>query len=370
MKSFPAEITDPVYVSPKSYNAYEVFLLKLINDKRDLPFAKLLAAIHLLVIIPAVFLYFNIWSNWSWWLAAIPFFYISQFYFKGRFGLMLHCICHRKLFKKKYSYLNTHAIWVVCPFFGHTPESYFAHHIGMHHMENNMPDDDSSTMAYQRDSIKSFLKYYLDFFFVGFRNTVMYLYYRRRKKMYINLTWGELSFYALCIGLSFVNLSATLLIFIIPFVFARLVMMLGNWAQHAFVDRQNPDDVYTNSIICINTKYNHVCWNDGYHTIHHLRPGMHYTELPTEFLKQKDALAKNRTLVFDGIHYLHIFIYLMTKRYDKLAANLVNMAYTFTNDEEVIALMKERTKRFDIARQKETAVYGIIPTKKLLEKAG
>ena len=164
MKSFPAQITDPVYVSKKSYSVYERFLLKLINDKRDLPFAKLLVAIHLLVIVPAVLLYLNIWNNWSWWLAAIPYFYMSQFYFKGRFGLKLHCICHRKLFKKKYSWFNTHVIWIVCPLFGHTPESYFSHHIGMHHMENNMPDDDSSTMAYQRDSIRSFLKYYLDFY--------------------------------------------------------------------------------------------------------------------------------------------------------------------------------------------------------------
>lgn len=368
MKRFPAQITDPVFVSNKNYSVYDRFLLKLINDKRDLPFVKLLVAIHLLVIIPAVFLFLNFWNNWSWWLAAIPYFYISQFYFKGRFGLMLHCICHRKLFKKKYAWFNTHVIWIVCPFFGHTPESYFSHHIGMHHMENNMPDDDSSTMAYQRDSVRSFLKYYLDFLFVGFRNTVMYLYHRKRRKMYVRLTWGELSFYAFCIVMSFVNLPASLLIFIIPFVFARLVMMLGNWAQHAFVDRKNPDNVYTNSIICINTKYNHVCWNDGYHTIHHLRPGMHYTELPAEFIKQKDLLAQNKSLVFDGIHYLHVFIYLITKRYDKLAANLINLNNIFANDEEAIEIMRERTKRFAISRQNEIFVSNLIPTKKILEK--
>ena len=37
----------------------------------------------------------------------------------------------------------------------------------------------------------------------------------------------------------FVNFKATLFIFIIPFVFARIVMMLGNWAQHAFVDESS-----------------------------------------------------------------------------------------------------------------------------------
>jgi fatty acid desaturase len=360
MKNFPATITDPVYIPKLKFNAFERLALKIINDKRDLPFFKLITIIHFLVIIPAILLFLDIWTTWAWWIVAIVYFYVSQFYFKGRFGLMLHCICHRKLFRKRFASLNSHIIWVLCPFFGHTPESYFSHHIGMHHMENNMPDDDSSTMDYQRDSITGFLKYYLDFLLMGFRDTVLYLYNRKRRKMYIHLTWGELSFYALCIGLCFVNLKATLLVFIVPFLFARMVMMLGNWTQHAFVDREDPANCYTNAIICINTKYNHVCWNDGYHVIHHLRPGMHYTELPTEFIKQKQQLADHKALVFEGIHYLHVFIYLMTKRYDKLERSLVNINQAFSSSEEAIALMKERTRRIPVS---EPITPHIIPEK-------
>ena len=69
----------------------------------------------------------------------------------------------------------------------------------------------------------------------------------------MRLTAGEFSFYLFCIGMSFVNFQATLLIFIIPFLFARIVMMLGNWTQHAFV---NLDDLEDNTINCINTKNN------------------------------------------------------------------------------------------------------------------
>ena len=102
---------------------------------------------------------------------------------------------------------------------------------------------------------------------------------------------------------------------------------------------------FSSAINCINTKYNKICWNDGYHTVHHLRPAMHYTEIPVEFLKMKHEFAEKKSLIFDGIHYLHIFIYLMTKRYDKLADNLVNIDNTFSSKEEAIALMKERTKK-------------------------
>jgi len=347
MRNFPATLTDAVYIPAERLSAFERWLMRFINDPRDLPFARLICRLHLAVLLPAIILYLDLLPNAAWWFVAIAYFYVSQFYFKGRFGLMLHCICHRKLFKKKYAFLHTYVTWIVCPFFGHTPESYFSHHIGMHHMENNMPEDDSSTMGYQRDSVKEFLRYYFDFLFLGFRDTVMYLYNRKRKKMYVRLSWGELSFYAFCIAMCFVNLPATLLVFIIPFIFARLVMMLGNWTQHAFVDPAAPDNIYTNSIICINTAYNNICWNDGYHTLHHLRPGMHYTDLPVEFVKQKDRLAEEKTLVFEGIHYLHVFLYLMGKRYDKLEKALVNINGSFSSSEEAIALMKSRTKKFD-----------------------
>jgi fatty acid desaturase len=216
--------------------------------------------------------------------------------------------------------------------------------MAMHHVENNGEDDASSTLPYQRDSFGNFLRYYLNFAFLGFRDTFMYLFNRKRKKMYVRLTSGEFSFYVFCIAVCFVNLKATLFIFIIPFVFARFVMMLGNWAQHAFVDPNDPEE---NTINCINTKYNKTCWNDGYHAVHHLRPALHYTDIPGEFLKHKDKFAENKVFVFDGIHYLHIFLWLMTKRYDKLADNLVNINNMFSSKEEAIALLKERTKKIN-----------------------
>lgn len=339
-------ITDPVYTGKSNFSWYEQFWLRYINDKRDLPFIHLLTAIHILVIPIAIFLYTPVLQGWQWWVLYIPYFYISQLYFKGRFGLMLHNISHRKLFKKPYQWMNTWIIWGVCPFFGHTPETYFVHHMAMHHVENNMPDDSSSTLSYQRDSFGSFILYYLNFLILGFRETFLYLFSRKKKKMYTRLTFGELSFFLFCAAMCFVNFKATLWIFIIPFLFARFVMMIGNWAQHAFVDRKDPENNYTNAITCINTNYNKACWNDGYHVTHHIRPAAHYTEMPIEFMKQKDKMAEERSLVFDGIHYLHIFVFLVTKRYDKLAKHLVNINNVFSSDEEAIALMKERTKKF------------------------
>src|SRR5690606_13291904 len=340
-------LIDPVYDSNYRPGADSRFWLKFMNDKRDLPFIHLLTLIHLTVIPVAVLLFTNLFTGWVWWAVAIVYFYVSQFYFKGRFGLMFHCICHRKTMKPKYQQaFYTYVTWFVCPFFGHAPEGYFSHHMGMHHVENNNEEDSSSTMHYQRDSFKSFLAYFFNFLIKGFLETFEYLYNRKRKKLYTRLTLGECLYILFCIGMCFVNLKATLVVLVIPLIFARFVMMLGNWTQHSFIHPHDPEDIFTNSINCINTKYNHTCWNDGYHIIHHLRPGMHYTEMPGEFLKIKDKFAEKQAIVFDGIHYLHVFVYLMTRNYEKLADHLVNINnQTFSSREEAIRIMKERTAR-------------------------
>ncbi len=339
-------LTDPIYVPRETFSGYEKFWLKYMNDKRDLPFIHLLTLIHITVLPAAIILFTPLLQGWLWWAVAVVYFYVSQLYFKGRFGLMFHCLCHRKTFKQPYqNRIHFYITWFICPLFGHAPEGYFSHHMGMHHVENNNEVDTSSTMAYQRDSFKSFLAYFFNFLLTGVKETFQYLYQRKRKKLYTRLSLGEGLYLLFCVLMCFVNLKATLVVCIVPLIFARFVMMLGNWTQHSFIDKSDPDNLYTNSINCINTVYNKTCWNDGYHIIHHLRPGMHYTDMPGEFLKRKSEFAQRQAIVFDGIHYLHIFTYLMTKRYDKLADNLVNINNMFDNREQAIALMRERTRR-------------------------
>jgi len=348
MKALPELITDPVYNQPSHLSRYQKFWMKHIHDKRDLPFIQLLTIIHCTVIPVAVLLYTPVLTGWWWWIAAVIYFYFSQFYFKGSFGLMLHCICHRKFFKTHPHFWNKYLFWFVCPLFGHLGDSYHVHHMGMHHVENNMPDDASSTMKFTRDNFGHFIKYWLRFMFLGLRDVFVYLFARKRKKLYTKVTISEVGFLVIATGLCFINLKATLAVVIVPFVFARFVMMLGNWTQHAFVDPREPDNDFASNIICLNTSYNQKCWNDGYHAIHHIRPGAHYTEMPLIFKQMLPDFQEHRTFVFEKIHYLHIFFWLMFIRYDKLADHMVNINGTFSSKADAMTLLKSRTRRFNL----------------------
>ena len=166
MRPLPNLITDPIYEKPLHLTTYQKFWVKQIHDKRDLPFVHLLTIVHLTILPVAILLFTPVFGNW-WWPVAIVYFYFSQFYFKGSFGLMLHCLCHRKFFKKD-KLMSRYLFWCICPLFGHLGDSYHVHHMGMHHVENNMPEDASCTMGYNRDSFSDFISYWLRFMFLGF----------------------------------------------------------------------------------------------------------------------------------------------------------------------------------------------------------
>lgn len=344
MRQLPI-IHDPVYIEPSSYSVFDKFGISLIRDKRDLPFIYTTLKITIFMALPGVALFFFPTSSWFWWVVAGYYFYVNNLVFKGPFGLMLHCTSHRRFFKQKFNLFNYYLPWIISPFFGQTPETYASHHLGMHHVENNLEDDESSTMQYQRDSFKDFMRYFLHFMIRGFIDTVKYFDIRKIYKLRDRLIRGETVFYLMVIGLSFVHWQATLVVFILPFFISRFIMMLGNFAQHSFVDFDDPGNNYKNSVNCINTPYNKKCWNDGYHIDHHNKPSLHWTLYPVHFQEHLDEFARHKALVFENLDFLRVWILLMKKDYSKLVSHLVNINGVFKSDEEAIALMKSRTIR-------------------------
>lgn len=346
MQTLPHILTDPVFVKPRNYSLLDNFFIRLIRDEKDLPFIYFTISIILFLIPYAVLLFSHLLVGWYWLAAAVIYMIINAAFFIGRFALMFHCIVHRTLFKKQYNYLNYLLPYVIAPLFGHMADTYYAHHIGMHHAENNQKDDGSSTMRYQRDSLKNFLLYLIRFMITGLYDLAAYFKKRNRKKLMYSAIRGEILFILFSLVLCCFDWPATFCVFIFPYFFYRLIAMLGNWVQHAFIDPADPGNAYKNSMNCINSKYNWICWNDGYHISHHLKPTMHWTEHPAYFQKTVDKYIDNNAVVFSKIDIMMVAVLLLAKRYDLLARNFVNIGNRFTSEEAVIAFLKERTARF------------------------
>lgn len=332
-------LRDPTYTPPDAPGVVERLAANLIHDPRDVPFVKLTALLSATVVPTGIALFLP--HSFRWWLAGGHL--AMVFYFLGPFVLMLHNTSHRRLYRRPWDWLNQYIPWVLGPFFGESPEAYFAHHVGMHHPENNLGDDISSTLPYRRDRPIDFLRYFGHFMCFGFLDLTRYFARKKRRSLLVRTLVGELSFYCAVAALLFVNWRATLVVFVIPLVVTRFAMMAGNWGQHAFVDQASPENCYRNSITCINSSYNRRCFNDGYHIGHHLKATRHWTELPDEFRLQRETYASEGAIVFEGLDFFSVWALLMLGRYDRLARQFVELGEVRRAPEDIIALLRSRT---------------------------
>lgn len=317
-------------------------MTSLLNDPRDQVFLPLIAQC-LLVGLVGTGLYF-VEDPWWFWGLAVAWFAVWGLGVLDRFILMLHCTSHRPLFKKEVGWLNELLVpWIVSPLMGQTPNSYFVHHIGMHHIEDNLPGDLSSTMRYRRDSFLHWLHYLGSFLFFGLFKLARYHWGRGTRKLFWRLVAGEAVYWSVCVLLCTVDLRATFVLYLFPVLFVRTLMMAGNWGQHAFIDPKAPGESWRSSITCINTRYNERCFNDGYHTTHHKKPKLHYTEHPGHLQDNMATFAAQDAIVFDGVDFFQVWFMLMTGQHKALARRMVRLpGAPQRSDEEVVAMFHDR----------------------------
>jgi hypothetical protein len=82
---------------------------------------------------------------------------------------------------------------------------------------------------------------------------------------------------------------------------------------------------------------------------------MHWTEHPLYFQKTLNKYIANDAIVFDGIHFLHVFMWLMRKRYDLLAKNFVSLGNKFHTADEVETFLRSRTQKCHFYKKATTA---------------
>lgn len=332
-----------VIVDPTSAPApfYARWSARLLNDPRDVTFVALMMECSLACAVGAAI-----------WLSDLPLLYVAPLYWAGllfwvldRFTLMLHCSSHRQLFRKEHRVLNHVIPWALGPWFGQTPNTYFAHHMGMHHREENLADDLSSTMRFRRNRLDHWLRYYGRFLFVGLFELAHYFWRKKQYKLFARVVVGEGVYWSLLGVLAWLKPAETFVVWLGPLLLIRTLMMMGNWAQHAFVCAERPDDPYRASITCINTRYNRRCFNDGYHVLHHVQPRCHWTQHPVEFQKNLAEYARHDSIVFDGIDFFQVWLFLMLGRWSALARHFVRLpGAPARSDAEVIALLRARVQ--------------------------
>lgn len=306
-------------VNVNNHSLKAIICQQLLKDARDWPFIKQIL-LTLFVLLPAS-LSFYIFSEELKYF--VPLYWALVIFFLGPHLLMLHNICHRSPWKKSFKRPFDILVSVLGLLFGLPPMIYFHHHIKMHHKEGNSISDLSTTEPFKRDSFLGWLRYFGGFIFTLPFELPLYFLKRGRKDYALNVILGYILFYTTLITAYRFNALGTVFIFIVPTLICWFGLMGGNWAQHAFIDHEDPDCPYKNSITVVDSVYNKRCFNDGYHIGHHLFPGMHWTEMPAEFEKNRDKYYDKGAMVFKKLDYQMIWLLLMLKQYRKLATYYV-----------------------------------------------
>ncbi|MCB9698695.1 MAG: fatty acid desaturase [Alphaproteobacteria bacterium] len=260
------------------------------------------------------------------------------------FITLFHDVNHHPLFHRRYAWANAWLVWVYGVSFGCTPHTYHAHHVLMHHPANNLEGDASSTLPYQRDSIRDFIRYYLRFFVsLGAVREYLATHFPRKRALRLRLLGGEFGYWAVVALLAAWSPLATLVTLIFPVWLTRSLLIVGNWGEHAFVDPAAPEDPYRNSTDLIGSTFNDRAFNVGYHIGHHLRPSAHFSTQPEWFARNVRTYGERDAVVFRDLHYPHVWWWLMTGRYDRLADHFVQLpGAPVRSRDQVVAMLRSR----------------------------
>lgn len=326
--------------SPQSI--WERFAFLFIHDSRDVPIFNCAILASLTLWPSALYMFFLVF-RWWWGLAHV----VMTILQTGTFTLAMHVSAHRPIWK--YSIMQCWIPLLLAPFFGQTVYTYYFHHIKMHHVMDNNRGDCSSTLLYQRDNPWHFMHYFFRFYFLISYDLPMYFWNSKQHSRAITTAACEIG--SLLLGLLFAKLNfwPTIVCFVLPFNLIRIGMMSGNWVQHSFLEPTDPlGGGLKNSITVVDSHYNAIAFNDGYHASHHLNPRRHWSEHPLEFFKKRHLYFKEKAVVFRKYDYWGIFFLLMRGRYDLLADVWVHIGPpdAAPTKDQVIQLLREKTRQF------------------------
>jgi fatty acid desaturase len=132
-------------------------------------------------------------------------------------------------------------------------------------------------------SFRLFFSHHIDIYRVG----------KKYPRIYRAHLLMKIPLYAL-IGLGlWLRPENMVLVFLLPAALTLLHTCWATYEHHAGLPTTSHFEATTNREHAL---YNAMSWNLGYHTAHHVQPGLHWSELPRFHEELRDRIPKERIL--------------------------------------------------------------------------
>ena len=106
---------------------------------------------------------------------------------------------------------------------------------------------------------------------------------KRAPTWFRQLRIEQVVLYGLCVGLAILDWKKFLVFVFIPHKYAAFGIVTMNMLQH---DGADENSEYNHSRNFVGKLVNFFTFNNGYHTIHHMHPGLHWSLLPVAHAKE------------------------------------------------------------------------------------
>jgi beta-carotene hydroxylase len=214
----------------------------------------------------------------QWNLAAIqPALYVWCLFMAVSVAVIAHDHNHVPMWRKRF--LNIATDYWLTLFYGFPAFAWIPTHNKNHHLLNNQDGDYTRTYRVsEKNNLFTLLSYpTISSYFQQkpIAEFLKVLWRSNRTKFYLAVSQYFLlgAYYALTLLL---NWKKAILYIVIPHQVSLFSVLIFNYVQHVHADEESEYNHTRNFVGLINP----MLFNNGYHTIHHHNPGMHWSETP------------------------------------------------------------------------------------------
>jgi fatty acid desaturase len=204
--------------------------------------------------------------------------------------------------------LNPLPSYLIALFYGHPAVAWVPTHNQVHHKFNNKPGDSSrSPKWFARNHLAAVLVYPILTNLAQTRDIDRFLrdLWKRDRPAFRAAASEYAVFFGTMAALFVIDWRKALLFFFIPQQVALFAIQCVNYFQHVETDAESE---WNHSRNFVSPVLNGLLFNNGYHTVHHLKPGVHWSELPQLHAQYADrihpSLLERSWLRFMGRTYL------------------------------------------------------------------
>jgi beta-carotene hydroxylase len=212
-----------------------------------------------------------------------PLLYLLSLFLGVATAVISHNHNHLSMWKSKP--VNLVTSWVISIFYGHPAIGWVPTHNMVHHKFNNRPGDSSrAPKVFKRNHLFALLIYPTLTSMAQTKEIKAYIagLKTKNRKQY----WSAISEYVVFFGfmavIFLIDWKKALLFFLIPQQFALFTIQVFNYVQHIEADENSE---WNHSRNFVSPVLNVLLFNNGYHTVHHQTPGLHWTKTPEAHAK-------------------------------------------------------------------------------------